>query len=68
MVVTDHECLVRSFVNNGICEDFANIEACLYDGGDCCRAGSLMTRCKKCQCIGYSFTGTDVSTYVELEA
>ncbi len=49
-MVLEEKCYVKSFVGNGVCEDFANTLACEFDGGDCCRPGSLKTRCKDCEC------------------
>ncbi len=39
-------------VNDGFCDDSANIEACSYDGTDCCLDNISDMFCKDCQCKG----------------
>ena len=43
-------CDFKSYVANGICEDFANTPSCNYDGGDCC-GPSNYAYCGLCQCL-----------------
>ena len=36
---------------DGICDDFRNIEACFFDGGDCCGSNAFTDLCTECQCL-----------------
>ena len=35
---------------DGFCNDFANYEGCLFDGGDCCLAKINTLKCTECKC------------------
>ncbi len=37
-------------VGDGICDELANIEKCLYDGGDCCLEVKSTQECQDCRC------------------
>merc|ERR1712150_91147 len=36
---------------DGLCHDENNIEACEYDGGDCCGSNVKTSACSECQCL-----------------
>ncbi len=38
-------------VGDGFCDDSANIDGCLFDGGDCCHHEINAMFCKQCLCI-----------------
>ena len=38
------------WVNDGFCDDESNIEACFYDGGDCCGTEANFDYCTECEC------------------
>ncbi len=38
-------------IRDGVCDEVANIERCLYDGGDCCKENKDKDLCRDCQCI-----------------
>ena len=46
------ECSTDLFtmVNDGMCQDQSNIEACDWDGGDCCDTEASAYLCHECQC------------------
>ena len=37
-------------IRNGVCNDEANNEGCLYDGGDCCLLNTNSDQCTECIC------------------
>ena len=39
-------------IGNGVCNDEANNEECIYDGGDCCGSCVVTEHCTECQCLG----------------
>ena len=39
------------WVEDGFCDDMNNIEACNYDGGDCCGSRANRQFCLQCKCI-----------------
>ena len=43
------------WVNDGLCDDMNNIEACDYDGGDCCSILANKRFCVECKCIRKSY-------------
>ncbi len=40
----------RILIGDGICDDIANTEVCLFDGGDCCRPEIVGYFCVFCTC------------------
>ena len=44
------------WVNDGLCDDMNNNEACNYDGGDCCGVNIAKHFCAKCECKRKSIT------------
>ncbi len=45
-------CSASSFlINDGVCDEIANTERCLYDGGDCCLANKQTHLCHVCTCV-----------------
>ncbi len=38
-------------LRDSVCDERANIEECLYDGGDCCLEFKVKKFCKNCSCI-----------------
>ena len=44
------------WVNDGLCDDMNNNEACNYDGGDCCGVNIAKHFCAKCECKRKSLT------------
>ena len=59
------KCDFKTYVANGICEDFANTPDCNYDGGDCC-GPSNYDYCGLCQCLfdEYDVLSTETSLNV----
>ena len=57
VAIDNERCPFKIDLKNGRCNDFANIEECGYDGGDCCDPDSSFDFCTECQCIM-----TDVAT------
>ncbi len=44
-------CGQNSFmINDGVCDEVANVKRCLYDGGDCCLEEKATHLCKVCTC------------------
>ena len=43
-------------MNDGLCDDMNNNEACNYDGGDCCGVNIAKNFCVKCECKRMSST------------
>ena len=43
-------------MNDGLCDDMNNNEACNYDGGDCCGVSIAKHFCVKCECKCKSLT------------
>ena len=41
-----------ALVGNGFCNDETNIDACNYDGRDCCGPCVLTQYCSNCDCLG----------------
>ena len=37
-------------IGNGVCNDEANNEGCIYDGGDCCLPNTNSDQCTECIC------------------
>ena len=48
-----HECTngLYFLTSDGLCHDESNIQACAWDGGDCCRPQSSMNYCHFCECF-----------------
>ena len=44
-------CENPSWHADGYCDDVNNIEACLFDGGDCCGSNVDTTYCVECRCL-----------------
>ncbi len=45
-------CGADSFMlRDGVCDETANIEKCLFDGGDCCKENKDIGLCRNCTCI-----------------
>ncbi len=45
------ECGSDSFmIQDGVCDDMTNHEACLFDGGDCCGDYVVTSVCVECIC------------------
>ena len=42
----------NALVGNGFCNDNTNVEACNFDGGDCCGTCVNSKYCEKCECKG----------------
>ncbi len=38
-------------MRDGVCDEATNIEACLFDGGDCCTENVAVWNCKRCDCM-----------------
>jgi hypothetical protein len=52
MVFTAAPCLgVTPWINDNICDDANNNEACQWDGGDCCGSNVDGDYCTECQCL-----------------
>ena len=47
---------------DGYCADENNIEACNYDGGDCCGEKVNKQWCKQCECLDPNFVQTTTTT------
>ena len=43
-------------MNDGLCDDMNNNDACNYDGGDCCGVNNDMHFCVECKCKCESLT------------
>ena len=39
------------WINDGLCDDVNNNEACSYDGGDCCGVNVNRHFCVDCECL-----------------
>ncbi len=55
-------CPVRDItINDGLCDDKANIKACQFDGDDCCLELKPKVLCSYCQCKlgGEQLSGTN---------
>ena len=50
-VEVEDTCPFKIDLNNGRCNDFANIKECGYDGGDCCDPDASYDFCIQCECI-----------------
>ncbi len=37
-------------IRDGVCDEATNLEACNFDGGDCCLDNKDITLCKQCSC------------------
>ena len=48
------------WVNDGLCDDMNNNDACNYDGGDCCGSCVITEFCSECACLG-NITGMELS-------
>ena len=46
------DCAHGELVRNGYCNDQANNEKCIYDGGDCCGPCINAEYCTACECLG----------------
>ncbi len=45
-------CGANSFMlRDSVCDEIANTELCLFDGGDCCLEAKVRKHCKNCSCI-----------------
>ena len=48
-------------IGNGVCNDEANNEGCIYDGGDCCGACANKEYCTECVCYEGGELALDLS-------
>ncbi len=44
------DCENRILINDGVCDEVANIADCLFDGGDCCLEDKDTKYCQDCEC------------------
>ena len=49
-------------VGDGVCDDDNNIQACGWDGGDCCRNDVDTSFCSACACLDPDVTTTTTTT------
>ncbi len=56
--VDNEICIFQHVLGNGICEDYANIKECDFDGGDCCGNNVNTQLCSECQCLDQTPTTT----------
>ncbi len=43
-------CPKDDWVGDGFCDDLTNIEACVFDDGDCCKPDRNTEYCEECIC------------------
>ena len=51
-------CEFPDFKGDGCCDDENNLEACEYDGGDCCGSDVDTICCIECQCSDPNYGGS----------
>ena len=51
------------WINDGLCDDMNNNEACKYDGGDCCGVNVNRHFCIECKCISKGTFNNYVDNY-----
>ena len=59
------KCPKPHWINDNWCDDMNNIEACNWDGGDCCGANVNTKYCTDCQCLDPNFCEDDDQSYCE---
>ena len=59
------KCPKPQWVNDNWCDDMNNIEACNWDGGDCCGTNVRTKYCTVCQCLDPNFCEDDDDSYCE---
>ena len=50
-------------MNDGLCDDMNNNDACNFDGGDCCGVNIAKHFCVKCECKCKSLTNMNDSLF-----
>ena len=53
-------------MNDGLCDDMNNNDACNYDAGDCCGVNIAKHFCVKCECKRKSLTNI-IESWFEIE-
>ncbi len=49
---------MAGMIGDGLCDDATNVEECLFDGGDCCKADTGYFHCTLCECLNSCTEGT----------
>ena len=56
------DCVDPDYYADGECDDQNNVEACGWDGGDCCGPNVNTNWCTECTCKDPAFTTTSTTT------